>query len=149
MVPPASESLSTPVEVVGAVVCDDLDNPTRFLAARRSYPPELAGMWEFPGGKVDPGETREQALLRELVEERGVTGRLGAQIACPEVGALKGGWRTSPRHVMWVWWCVVSAEPQVLGSHDALAWVGREDALALPWLPGDLPVVREVLAGLE
>lgn len=149
MVPPSAEPPPACVHVVGAVVCDDLDHPTRFLAARRSYPPDLAGLWEFPGGKVDVGETREQALLRELEEELGVTGRLGAQIVGPETGAGNGGWRTSPRHVMWVWWCAVAAEPQVLGSHDALAWVGREDALALPWLPGDLPVVKEVLAGLE
>ena len=133
-----------PVQVVGAVLCDDLARPTHFLAARRSYPPELAGLWEFPGGKVDAGESREAALHRELAEELHITAELGGRIAGPEA---EGGWRTSPQHVMWVWWCVAtSGEPRALGSHDALAWVGRDDALDLPWLPGDVPVVREVLS---
>lgn len=143
------------IQVVGAVLCDDLAAPTRFLAARRSYPPELAGLWEFPGGKVDPGETREAALLRELTEELDIEGTLGAQILGPEA---EGAWRTSPRHLMSVWWAVTSGssrsaqsarELRPLGSHDALAWVGRDDAFDLPWLPGDLPVVKEVVANLK
>ena len=141
--PPVTED----IQVVGAVLCDDLERPTRFLAARRSYPPELAGLWQFPGGKVDPGESPEQALLREVVEELEVEARLGAQIVGPEPG---GGWRTGPEHVMSVWWCVAArGEPRALGSHDAVVWVGRGDALALPWLPGDLPIVERVVAGLE
>jgi 8-oxo-dGTP diphosphatase len=48
-------------EVVGAAVVDDLEHPTRLLAARRTEPPALAGGWEFPGGKVDEGETFQLA----------------------------------------------------------------------------------------
>ncbi len=138
------------VHVAGAVLCDNLASPERFLAARRSYPPEHAGRWEFPGGKVEPGESDRSALERELAEELGIGVVIGAQVPGPEPG---GRWRTSPRHVMSVWWCVLAqaggqAGPQLLGAHDQLAWVGAQDALALPWLPGDLPIVRAVIARL-
>ena len=53
-------------------IVDDLDHPTRLLAARRTEPPALAGGWEFPGGKVDPGESPLAALHREIREELGV-----------------------------------------------------------------------------
>ena len=52
--------------VVGAAIVDDLDRPTRLLAARRTGPPDLAGGWELPGGKVDPGEDSVTALQHRI-----------------------------------------------------------------------------------
>lgn len=134
------------VSVVAAVLVDDLSTPTRLLGARRSYPPALAGRFEFPGGKIEPGEEAQAALRRELREEIGVEVTLGSMIAGPEPGR---GWRTSPEHVLRVWWAVASTTPQVGGSHDALAWVGPNEATALPWLDGNVPIVEAAVAAMR
>ncbi|MCF8610289.1 NUDIX domain-containing protein [Gordonia sp. HY285] len=62
--------------VAGAIYADD----GRLLLAQRAYPPELAGLWELPGGKVEPGETLDQALVRELCEELNVDVRVGVRL---------------------------------------------------------------------
>lgn len=64
--------------VAGAIVSDG-----RLLLAQRTYPAEVAGLWELPGGKVEMGETRSQALVRELAEELGVTVAVAGQIGEP------------------------------------------------------------------
>ena len=69
--------------VVAAAIVDDLARPQRLLAARRRAPAELAGGWEFPGGKVEPDETPVAALHRELREELAVSVRLGAEVLGP------------------------------------------------------------------
>src|SRR5262245_27499940 len=71
---PSSPS-SLRVIVAAAIVADGL-----VLACERSAPPEAAGRWEFPGGKVEAGETDEQALARECAEELGVRVRVGARV---------------------------------------------------------------------
>ncbi|UVJ40966.1 (deoxy)nucleoside triphosphate pyrophosphohydrolase [Arthrobacter sp. CJ23] len=134
------------IHVVGAAVVDSLENPSRLLAARRTAPPQFEGMWEFPGGKVEPGEAPEAALHRELAEELGVTVRLGDEL---ESGA-PAGWPLNGRAAMRVWFAEVSSgEPRPLEDHDQLRWVTLDDcgkALSLPWIPADLPIVRALLA---
>lgn len=131
----------TPVRVVAAAIVDDLVRPTRLLAARRTEPPELAGGWELPGGKVDPGETRVEALHREIGEELGVLVQLGPMV--PNEAAPDGGWPLGERYRMDVWLAVVSEgtpEP-IERSHDELRWLAGGDLYAVGWLPADLPVV--------
>jgi 8-oxo-dGTP diphosphatase len=136
------------INVVGGAVLDSLENPTRLLVARRTAPPQFAGMWEFPGGKVEPGESAEQALHRELLEELGVKVRLGNEL---EAGSA-AGWRLNDRAAMRVWLAeLVDGEPRPLQDHDELRWINlgnHSEVLALPWIPADLPIVEALLAAL-
>lgn len=134
------------INVVGAAVVDSLEAPARLLAARRSAPPQLAGMWEFPGGKVEAGEAAESALHRELAEELGIGVVLGAELE----SGNPTGWTLNDRASMRVWFAeVLSGDPAPLEDHDELRWVSLEDAdevFGLRWIPADLPIVRALLA---
>ena len=134
--------------MVGAAILDSLENPGRLLVARRTAPPQFAGMWEFPGGKVEPGESAEQALHRELLEELGVHVRLGGEL---DAGSASG-WPLNDRAAMRVWFAeLVDGEPRPLQDHDELRWINlgnHGEVLALPWIPADLPIVEALLAAL-
>jgi 8-oxo-dGTP diphosphatase len=136
------------INVVGGAVLDSLSAPTRLLAARRTAPPQFAGMWEFPGGKVEAGESPESALHRELREELGIGVVLGAELDAPD----PAGWPLNERAVMRVWFAeVADGDPRPLEDHDELRWVSIPDgdeALSLPWIPADLPIVRALLASV-
>jgi 8-oxo-dGTP diphosphatase len=126
--------------VVGAVLVDRLARPTRVLAARRTRPADLAGQWELPGGKVEPGETPEDALHREIAEELGVTVRLGAELRPPNGAAT---WPLSAGLELRAWWCEVSGGRLQHGdAHDALRWLSAGTVTDLPWLAPDRPLVE-------
>ena len=120
------------VEVVGAALVRD----GRVLASRRTEPPRLAGLWEFPGGKVEPGESDEQALVRELREELQVSVQVGERIG-PDL--LIG-----ETAVLRVYLCaLVSGEPALV-DHDAHRWLAPHELLDVPWIPVDLPLVEQL-----
>lgn len=102
-------------------------------------------MWEFPGGKLEAGETFEDALHRELIEELGITVRLGAEVVADD----DAGWPLNERAIMRVWFAeLLDGEPRPLQDHDELRWVplgSGDEAFALPWIPADLPIVRALL----
>ncbi|GAA4622899.1 (deoxy)nucleoside triphosphate pyrophosphohydrolase [Cellulomonas oligotrophica] len=127
------------VLVVAAALVDDLDDPRLLLAARRATPASLAGRWEFPGGKVEPGETPELALHREIREELGVRVGLGVELLGPDAGA----WRLAEGYVMRVWFAeVLDGVPEPLVEHDELRWLPDGQWLDVPWLDADVPIVE-------
>jgi 8-oxo-dGTP diphosphatase len=107
----------------------------RVLACERAEPPEMAGRWEFPGGKVEPGESDVEALVRECVEELGVLVEIEDQVG-PEVPVAGG------RAVLRVYLArlVGDAQPQAL-EHSALRWLAADELNDVPWLPADAPIV--------
>ncbi|WP_345520249.1 (deoxy)nucleoside triphosphate pyrophosphohydrolase [Nocardioides conyzicola] len=126
------------VAVVGAAIVRD----GRVLAARRTAPPEAAGRWELPGGKVEPGESADEALVREIREE------LGCDV---EVTAwLPGEVPIGDRHVLSVALALLAAgedpEPR---EHDEIRWLTAAELGDVDWLEPDrpfLPHLRDALA---
>jgi 8-oxo-dGTP diphosphatase len=117
--------------VVGAVL---RDGAGRVLAARRATPPG----WEFPGGKVEPGESEPAALARELREELGVVAEVGERVG-PDV-PMPGG------YVLRVWTARVTAGEPTRLEHAELRWLAPDELGAVDWLPADLPVVAALRA---
>ncbi|MFE2595237.1 (deoxy)nucleoside triphosphate pyrophosphohydrolase [Streptomyces sp. NPDC059396] len=124
------------------VVAGALCHRGRLLAARRSAPPELAGRWELPGGKLEPGEGPEEALVRELREELGVETR--------PVERIPGEWPLKPGYVLQVWTAqLLSGEPLPLEDHDELRWLGPDEIHTVDWLDQDRPAVAEAARRLR
>jgi 8-oxo-dGTP diphosphatase len=124
------------VGVVGAAVLRD----GRVLACRRTSPPHLAGLWEFPGGKVDEGETDEQALVRELQEELGCAASVGERIGPDLPIELRGQAGSGGTAVLRIYLADLDGEPQLL-DHYAHRWLSADELDEVPWIPVDAPVV--------
>lgn len=125
------------VVVAGAVVADTEAAESVVLAARRTSPPELAGRWELPGGKVEPGETERAALTRELAEELQIQVRVGERIG-PDVDL-------GDNAVLRCYLAEITAGRPEPREHDDLRWVAVAELAAVDWLPAD----RELLDDLR
>lgn len=119
------------------VVAAAIQRDGRYLVARRTRPADAAGRWEFPGGKVEPGETEEGALAREIREE------LGVEIAIGE--RIPGEWPLRGDLVLHLYAAaLVDGEPRPLEQHDEIRWVARADFDSVDWLPSDIDAVRSL-----
>jgi 8-oxo-dGTP diphosphatase len=126
--------------VVGALIVDRFPGPSRVLAARRTRPESLAGQWEFPGGKVEHGETPEDALRREIAEELAVEVSIQAELPPPAGEA----WPASNGYVMRLFFATTADQPVPSDGHDAIRWLSTPEFGSVLWLESD----RRVLSHL-
>jgi 8-oxo-dGTP diphosphatase len=122
--------------IVGAAII----TAGRVLGCARNHPPELAGKWEFPGGKVEPGETEIEALVRECREELDVEIVVGDRIG----GDIRLGHHGT---VLRIYSATLNGgEPRAI-EHAEIRWLGVDDIDSVPWLPADAPIVAALRDG--
>lgn len=125
------------VKVVAAVICDSLEKPTKIFATAKGYG-EFKGQWEFPGGKVENGETSRQALTREIREELDVQIQVGGLIDVVE-------YDYPTFHLsMECFWCVVTEGEIVLKEAQAAKWLDKDNLYCVDWLPADVSLVAKI-----
>lgn len=126
------------IHVVAAVICHE----GRVFATQRGYG-AYRGYWEFPGGKIEPGETPEDALVREIREE------LAVRIAV-DAPACRVEYDYPEFHLsMQCFWCsIVFGQPKLL-EHEAARWLGRAQLDSVDWLPADRIILPEIQDRLD
>ena len=121
------------VRVVAAVIRKD----NKIFATQRGYG-EFKDGWEFPGGKIEEGETPEQALAREIKEELNTEIQVGELIGTIEYDYPKF-------HLsMDCFWCEIMQGGLELKEHEAARWLSKEELYSVDWLPADVGVVEKI-----
>ena len=121
------------IEVVAAII----HQGGRILATQRGYG-DYKGWWEFPGGKMEPGETQEQAICREIAEE------LNVQI-CVERKVCTVEYDYPQFHLlMHCFWCSMAGGELELKEHESAQWLERSQWESVEWLPADVLVIEEL-----
>ena len=126
------------INVVAAVIRDD----NRVFATQRGYGDYKDG-WEFPGGKIEQGETPQEALAREIKEELDTEIVVGDLLTIIEYDYPKF-------HLsMQCFWCQIVEGTPVLKEHEAARWLDPESFDSVDWLPADLTIIPAIAAALE
>lgn len=125
------------VKVVAAIICDDMKEKNKIFATARGYG-ELKGGWEFPGGKVEPGETSQQALIREIIEELDTEIKVGELIDTVE-------YDYPTFHLsMDCFWAEVKAGHLELKEAEAAKWLTKDQLDSVIWLPADILLIDQI-----
>ena len=125
------------IKVVAAVICDSLENTTKIFATARGYG-EFKGKWEFPGGKLEVGETSQQALIREIQEELAVKIEVGELIDTIE-------YDYPTFHLsMDCFRCVVVDGEIILKEAEAARWLDKDELYSVDWLPADIELIEKL-----
>lgn len=125
------------VKVVAAIICDDIKEKNKIFATARGYG-ELKGGWEFPGGKVEPGETSQQALIREIIEELDTEIKVGELIDMVE-------YDYPTFHLsMDCFWAEVKAGHLELKEAEAAKWLTKDQLDSVTWLPADILLIDQI-----
>lgn len=123
------------IRVVAAIICDDMKHPSKIFATARGYG-EFKGQWEFPGGKIEAGESPEAALVREIREELDTDIEAGRLIHTIE-------YDYPAFHLsMDCFLAHVSTGKLVLKEAEAARWLGKRELYDVQWLPADLSLIE-------
>ena len=121
------------IEVVAAII----HQGGRILATQRGYG-DCKGMWEFPGGKMEPGETEEQAIRREIAEELNVQIHVEQKVCTVEYDYPQFHLR------MHCFWCSIAHGVPQLKEHQSARWLAKEEWESVEWLPADVEVLEQL-----
>lgn len=125
------------VKVVAAIICDDMKEKNKIFATARGYG-DLKGGWEFPGGKVESGETPQQALIREIIEELDTEIKVGELIDTVE-------YDYPTFHLsMDCFWAEVKAGHLELKEAEAAKWLTKNQLDSIDWLPADILLIDQI-----
>lgn len=123
------------VEVVAAIIIKD----GRVFATQRGYG-EFKDGWEFPGGKIEPGESRKEALVREIKEELDADIRVGSLLETVEYDY------PAFHLTMHCFFCELISEDIVLKEHEDARWLSEEELGTVDWLPADIGLIDKIFA---
>lgn len=130
------------VKVVAAVICDSIKEKNKIFATARGYG-DLKGGWEFPGGKVEEGETSQEALVREIQEELDTLIEVG-----PYIDTIEYDYPTF--HLsMDCFYCEVKEGHLELKEAEAAKWLTKDNIDDVAWLPADVTLIDKIKADMN